>query len=219
MKNRKMPIFLLGSMMLGGIVLTSNSAFASTDTVLTTQQAITKYNTYYNDYVNNELVKVQQYENLNQNIKGSLADQIVERAIWYMNNGYMVYGHGTNSYQQKGIVDCSAFTRLVFGDFGFNITGAARNYNTVGTQINGVKPVQTNGKWSLQGTENLRPGDILTWWAKDSNGNKYISHVAIYMGMMNGQPAVIGTRGDGNPTAIGIVNDFRYWWGSKFLYG
>lgn len=34
---------------------------------------------------------------------------------------------------------------------------------------------------------------------------------------LNGQPAVIGTRGDGNPTAIGIVNNFNYWWGSNFF--
>ena len=57
----------------------------------------------------------------------------------------------------------------------------------------------------------------MTWYRFDASGQKYISHVAIFIGMLNGQPAVIGTRSDGNPTAIGIVNDFRYWWG-EYLF-
>ncbi|MFC4769449.1 NlpC/P60 family protein, partial [Effusibacillus consociatus] len=194
-----------------------NPALASTSDVLAKSEAIQKYKRYYSDYTQEELKYIQQYRDASRNIKGSLGDQIVERAIWYMENGYMVYGHGYNSYQKKGIVDCSEYTKLVYGDFGFNITDVARKYGSVGTRIEGVYPEKVNGKWRLKGTENLRPGDILTWWAKDSKGNKYISHVAIYMGMINGQPAVIGTRSQGNPTAIGIVNNFSYWWGSNFF--
>ncbi|WP_018131650.1 NlpC/P60 family protein [Effusibacillus pohliae] len=211
-------IFLLAAVILGGFgTVLTNPASATTSDVLTRSEAIAKYKKYYADYQKDELVKVQQYRDAYRNIRGSVADQVIERAIWYMDNGYMVYGHGYNSYQTKGLIDCSEFTKLVYGDFGFNITDVARNYGSVGTRITGVYPKKVNGKWKLEGTENLLPGDILTWWGRDSNGKKYIRHVAIYMGMINGQPAVIGTRSDRNPTAIGIVNDFRYWWGSNFF--
>ena len=196
-------------------VMTLSPAFAGAS--MTRNEAIAHYNKYYDAYAKDELVKIQQYRTAYSSIKGSLADQIVERAIWYMENGYMVYGSGYKAYATEGIVDCSNFTSLVYGDFGINLTTTARKYNTVGTRINGVSSKKVNGYWTLQGTQNLLPGDILTWWAKDKNGNKYISHVAIYIGMLNGQPAVIGTRSDGNPTAIGIVNDFRWWWGSNFF--
>jgi len=182
---------------------------------LTTEQAIAQYNRYYDAYTKDELVKVRQYREAYANIKGSLADQIVERAIWYMENGYMVYGHGRKAYAQTGIVDCSNFTSLVYSDFSYTIPTAVREYGTVGTRVEGVYAKKSGKYWTLQGTENLRPGDLMTWWAT-SNGQKYISHSAIFMGMINGQPAVIGTR-SGNPTAIGIVNDFRFWWGSNFF--
>ncbi|GAX91789.1 hypothetical protein EFBL_3480 [Effusibacillus lacus] len=189
---------------------------AAHDNTLSRSEAIAKYKKYYDDYQRDELVKVKQYRDNYQSMNGSLADQIIERAIWYMENGYMVYGHGYKSYEKKGLVDCSEFTKLVYGDFGFKISEVARKYDEVGSKVSGVYPKKVNGKWKLEGTENLRPGDILTWWKKDNNG-KYIGHVAIYMGMLNGEPAVIGTRGDGNPTAIGIVNNFDYWWGEHFF--
>ncbi|MFB4475408.1 hypothetical protein ACDI16_21265 [Oceanobacillus caeni] len=199
--------------------LITNNTFADVLDVTasyTTEQAIERYHKLYNDYQTDELRKIEQYRENYKSIKNSLADKIIERAIWYMENGYTVYGHGLISYHTHGIVDCSEFTRLVYGDFNFPITDVAKDYDLVGTPIEGVKPVKKeNGTWGLKGIENLMPGDILTWWDVDGNGKKFISHVAIYMGELNGQPAVIGTA-DGNPTAIGIVNNFNHWYGSNF---
>lgn len=208
---KKIIAFALGVTM----SLTSYAPIASA-APLTTSEAITKFNKYYDSYKKDELVKVDQYREKYSTIKGSLADQLVERTFWYMHNGYMVYGSGRKAYANTGIVDCSNFVSLVYNDFGYVIPTAVREYGSVGKQITGVSAKKVGSYWSLQGTENLRPGDILTWYKLDSGGNKYISHAAIYMGMLNGQPAVIGTRSSGNPTAIGIVNDFRFWWGSNF---
>jgi hypothetical protein len=56
---------------------------------------------------------------------------MVERAVWYMENGYMVYGH--TKYAATGYIDCSNFVSLVIIKiFGYSVTSAARNYNTVG---------------------------------------------------------------------------------------
>lgn len=125
----------------------------------------------------------------------------------------MVYGHSYRGYKWYGVIDCSNFTSLVYGDFGYNITTTARNYNTVGQKVSGVYSTKVNGTYQLKGTNNLKPGDIFTWYGYD-NGKKYIWHVAIYMGMINGTPAVIGTK-SGRPTAIGIVDDWSYWWGQN----
>lgn len=213
MHTRKLLTVAVAAITISSMLLAP--AFASAS--LTTSQAIVNYKQNYDSFTKDELQKIDQYRSTYSNSKGSLADQIVERAVWYMNNGYMVYGGGYKAYATEGIVDCSNFTSLVYGDFGFAITTAARNYGSVGSNVQGVYAKQVNGYWTLQGTENLRSGDIMTWWKKDSNGNKYIGHVAIYMGQLNGQPAVIGTRSAGNPTAIGIVNDFRWWWGENFF--
>jgi hypothetical protein len=62
--------------------------------------------------------------------------------------------------------------------------------------------------------EAIRPGDIFTFWAEDSNGVKYISHVALYIGKINGQPSIINTV-TGRPSALGIVTNFSYWYGSN----
>ncbi|WP_248924423.1 NlpC/P60 family protein [Paenibacillus hamazuiensis] len=187
----------------------------------TTEQAEQYYEKYYTDYTADELSLVGQYRTANAAIKKSTADRLVERAFWYMQNGYIVYGHGNDSYKQHGIADCSEFVSLVYGDFGYSVTEVAKDYDTVGQKVNGVystTKVYPNGKTynALAGTENLKIGDILTWYKTDAAGNKYISHVAIYIGMLNGQPAVIGTVDQDtgkNPTAIGIINDFRYTWG------
>ncbi|MDD4588778.1 MAG: LysM peptidoglycan-binding domain-containing protein, partial [Heliobacteriaceae bacterium] len=168
-------------------------------------------------YTKDDLVKVAKYRQAYSGIKGSTADNLVERAIWYMDNGYMVYGHQYKGYKDYGIVDCSNFVSLVYSDLGLDITTTAKKYGSVGTRVQGVYSKQVNGKWTIQGTENLKPGDVFTWYAKTQSGSKYISHVAIYIGMIDGQPAVIGTADAGNPTAIGIVNDWRYWWGEKFF--
>lgn len=191
-------------------------ASANTSTVMTTDQAVSNYNANDGAYTKDELMKVDQYRTTYQSMKNSLADQLIERAVWYMNNGYMVYGHGLNSYANQGIVDCSAYVKLVYRDFSFPLPGNPTDQSKTGTSVTGVYSTKVNGVWKLQGTENLLPGDILSWWAIGANGQKYITHTAIFMGSINGQPAVIGTRGPGNPTAIGIVNDFRWWWGEHF---
>lgn len=147
---------------------------------------------------------------------GSPAHRIVGRAIWYMEYGYTVYGH--TSYATTGYIDCSQFVARVYGDFGYKLTWASRKYDTVGRRVYGVyaKKVSGSSRYTLVGTDKLKPGDIFTFWAKDSSGKLYISHVALYMGMINGKPCIINTV-KGRPTALGIVNDFSYWYG-EHLY-
>lgn len=188
----------------------------------TPELAETYYNEFYDDYMLDELKQVDQYRLANAGIKNSTADRLVERAFWYMENGYIVYGGGWKSYLNKGIADCAEFVSLVYGDFGYSMTDVAKNYDSVGSKVEGVYsttavyPDRRVYNW-IAGTENLRIGDILTWYKTDSNtGEKYISHVAIYIGIYNRQPAFIGTENqtaDRNPTAIGIINDVRYTWG------
>lgn len=146
----------------------------------------------------------------------SPAHALVGRAVWYMNYGYMVYGH--KKYWDTGYIDCSNFVSLVYKDFGYNITSAARKYNSVGQAVNGVYVKHQSGsrtKYVLMGTDKLKPGDIFTFWKVDSQGKRYIGHVAIYMGMLNGKPTIIHTV-KGYPTAIGVTNSFTYWYGEHF---
>ncbi len=165
------------------------------------------------DYNKNEKPIV---DSLRISFNGSLAQTLVGRAIWYMEYGYMVYGH--SKYPTTGYIDCSNFVSLVYKDFGYSITSAARNYGQVGVQVAGVSAKKLPGstKYTLVGVEKLKPGDIFTFWAKDAKGNKYISHVALYMGIVNGKPCIINTC-KGNPTAIGIINNFSYWYGSNLF--
>jgi|GEM_PF-1672845 len=190
----------------------SGMAFAATS--YTTSSALSKYNQYINadSYVKDELYNVADFRSKYASMRGTLAYEVVERAIWYMENGYFIYGHGTDAYGKYGYEDCSGFTRLVYGDVGYNITGTSASYNSVGTKVAGVGKQKVNGKWQLTGIENLRIGDIITFQETD-----HIMHVAIYMGTnRDGQPVVIGTRGDGNPTALGTVDSWAYWWGENF---
>lgn len=146
----------------------------------------------------------------------SPAQALVARAIWYMKYGYMVYGH--TKYAATGYIDCSNFVSLVYKDFGYTITSAARKYDTVGRSVAGVYSKNQAGstkKYMLVGIDKLKPGDIMTFWKEDSSGNRYIGHVAIYMGKLNGKPAIIQTC-SGNPTAIGITTSFTYWYGQHF---
>lgn len=146
----------------------------------------------------------------------SPAQALVGRAIWYMNYGYMVYGH--KKYWDTGYIDCSNFVSLVYKDFGYNITSAARKYNTVGRPVSGVYSKRQSGsttKYMLVGVDKLKPGDIFTFWKEDSAGKRYIGHVAIYMGKLNGKPTIIHTV-KGYPTAIGITTSFTYWYGEHF---
>lgn len=146
----------------------------------------------------------------------SPAQVLVARAIWYMKYGYMVYGH--TKYPTTGYIDCSNFVSLVYKDFGYSITSAARKYNTVGSAVSGVysrKQTGSTKKYTLVGVDKLKPGDIMTFWKEDSSGNRYIGHVAIYMGKLNNKPAIIQTC-TGNPSAIGITTSFTYWYGEHF---
>lgn len=142
---------------------------------------------------------------------GSPAQTLVGRAIWYMEYGFMKYGH--TKYPTTGYIDCSNFVSLVYKDFGYSITSAAKNYGSVGVKVEGVygKKISGTSKYTLVGTENLKPGDIFTFWNSDKTK---IGHVAIYMGMINGKPCIINTCSD-RPTAIGIINSFSYWYGSS----
>jgi peptidoglycan hydrolase-like protein with peptidoglycan-binding domain len=147
---------------------------------------------------------------------GSLAQTLVGRAIWYMEYGFMKYG--STKYTTTGYIDCSNFVSLVYKDFGYSITSAAKNYGSVGVKVEGVyaKKVSGTSKYTLVGTENLKPGDIFTFWNSDSPAGTHIGHVAIYMGKINGKPCIINTC-KGRPTAIGIINDFSYWYGSSLI--
>lgn len=182
---------------------------------LTTEEAIAKYKANYDDYFKKELVKVDHYRKTYRNLKGSLADQIVERAIWYMNHGYTVYGHGMNSYHSDGVVDCSGFTKLVFGDFSFELSGVCKRYESIGTRVDGVHHKIVDSYWSIEGVENLKLGDIMTWWKRGPKGTYYIGHVGIYMGQIDGNPMVISTT-KGTTTAIGIISGFKRWYGRNF---
>lgn len=146
----------------------------------------------------------------------SEAQALVARAIWYMENGYMIYGH--TKYWDTGFIDCSNFVSLVYKDLGYKLTSASKNYDQVGQKVPGVysRKIAGTSKYEIVGTENLRPGDIFTFWTDNSDGNgTHIGHVAIYMGMINGKPAIIHTVKN-RPTAIGILTDFRYWYGEHF---
>lgn len=177
---------------------------------------VSTYNSNLADYKQHEVPIVKEFRS---DYNGSLAQAIVGRAIWYMEYGYMVYGH--HKYPTTGFIDCSNFTSLVYKDFGYNITSASRNYNTVGKAVSGVYSKLQPGsktKYMLVGIDKLKPGDIITFWKTNSDGSdKHIGHVAIYMGKINGKPTIIQTV-SGRPTAIGITNSFTYWYGQHF-YG
>lgn len=146
----------------------------------------------------------------------SPAQALVGRAIWYMEYGYMKYGH--TKYASTGYIDCSNFVSLVYKDFGYSITSAAKNYGSVGTKVEGVYSQKIPGslKYTLVGVDKLKPGDIFTFWNSDAPARTHIGHVAIYMGEINGKPCIINTC-SGNPTAIGIINSFSYWYGESLI--
>lgn len=207
--KKKTVAFLMTFTLLLGLITLTNPAVGAAATAST---YIKSYNANYPAYTQLELPIVKAFQAQND---GTLGNAIVARAVWYMENGYMIYGH--SKYPTTGLIDCSNFVSLVYKDFGFQITSAARNYNTVGTKVSGVYSRKKTGssKYELVGTENLKPGDIFTFWKTDSSGNRYIGHVAIYMGKINGKPAIIQTV-SGRPTAIGITNSFSYWYGEHF---
>ncbi len=172
------------------------------------------YRDNYSKYAQNDKVLADAFL---AGYNGSEAQALVARAIWYMENGYMVYGH--SKYWNTGYIDCSNFTSLVYKDLGYTLTSASKKYDTVGTKVPGVysRKIAGTDKYELVGTENLRPGDLFTFWVKDADGSgTHIGHVAIYMGKINGKPAIIQTIA-GRPTAIGILTSFQYWYGEHFM--
>lgn len=153
---------------------------------------------------------------LRASYKGSLAEAVAGRAIWYMEYGFMKYGH--TKYATTGYIDCSNFVSLVYKDFGYSITSAAKNYGTVGVKVQGVyaRKIPGTSKYTLVGVEKLKPGDIFTFWNSDAPAGTHIGHVAIYLGQVNGKPCIINTC-KGRPTAIGIIDSFAYWYGSSLI--
>ena len=206
MFKKTISFFLSILFVIGLIALPVPSAGASTST------NVRNYQVNYPAYAKFELPIVKAFQAQDN---GSKANDIVARAIWYMENGYMVYGH--SKYPTTGYIDCSNFVSLVYKDFGYKVTSAARNYNTVGTKVSGVYSQKISGssKYTLVGVDKLKPGDVFTFWKTDSNGDRYIGHVALYMGKINGKPAIIHTI-NGRPTAIGITTSFTYWYGEHF---
>lgn len=199
---RKIAAFFALTMVLSfGVMVVPSAALAATS-----------YSSPKAEYASHEKPIVDAYRN---SFNGSLAQTIVGRAIWYMEYGYTVYGH--TSYATTGYIDCSQFVSRVYKDFGYSFTGASRKYGSVGWQVQGVyaKKISGSSKYTLVGVNNLRPGDIFTFWKTGSNGT-YIGHVAIYMGVINGKPCILNTC-TGRPTALGIINDFSYWYG-QHLY-
>jgi len=181
---------------------------------VTTPPAATSTYTSSNSHYNSHEKPV--VDSLRASYDGSLAQALVGRAIWYMEYGFMKYGH--TKYPTTGYIDCSNFVSLVYKDFGYSITSAAKNYNTVGVKVEGVysQKIPGSSKYTLVGVEKLKPGDIFTFWNSDSPARTHIGHVAIYMGLVNGKPCIINTC-SGNPTAIGIINSFSYWYGSSLI--
>lgn len=209
---RKLSILVLCLLLLSGLGgIATSSIQASTST----NKYISQYNNNYKNYLKQEVPIINAFR---EQFNGSQAHQIVARAIWYMEYGYMVYGH--SNYVKDGRVDCSNFVSLVFKDYGIKIPTASRKYDSIGKPVKGVhsklQPGSTK-KYMLVGEENLKPGDIFTFWKENADGSdRHIAHVAIYMGKINGKPCIIHTI-SGRPTAIGITNSFRYWYGEHFL--
>ena len=179
-----------------------------------TPPAVTSTYTSNNSHYNSHEKPV--VDSLRASYDSSLAQTLVGRAIWYMEYGFMKYGH--TKYPTTGYIDCSNFVSLVYKDFGYSITSAAKDYNKVGVKVEGVyaQKIPGSSKYTLVGVEKLKPGDIFTFWNSDAPAGTHIGHVAIYMGLVNGKPCIVNTC-DGNPTAIGIINDFSYWYGSALI--
>lgn len=199
-KNRIIAGMVALALVLGMGIFSVPPAMAATSST------ITHYNQHEKPIV----------DTLRANYQGSLAEALVGRAIWYMEYGFMKYGH--TKYATTGYIDCSNFVSLVYKDFGYTITSAAKNYYQVGTKVQGVysKRIPGTSRYTLVGVDKLKPGDIFLFWNSDAPARTHIGHVAIYMGMVNGKPCIINTC-KGHPTAIGIINSFSYWYGSSLI--
>ena len=205
---RKLIIAIILGVMISAFSTSASWAASSTES------RIQRYQDNYAAYLKNDKVIADAFL---AGYNNSEAQALVARAIWYMEHGYMIYGH--YKYGSTGYIDCSIFTALVYKDFGYTITSASRKYPQVGKKVAGVysRKIPGSDKYELVGTENLRPGDVFTFWKEDSDGSgTHIGHVALYMGKINGEPAIIQTI-SGRPTAIGITTSFKYWYGEHFV--
>ncbi|OEF98161.1 SH3 domain-containing protein [Desulfuribacillus alkaliarsenatis] len=217
-KKQKLTALVMSTCLVFASIFVSPISTKEAEAVsITRQQAVEKYHNNLATYNNHEVPIIRAFE---QQYDGSLAHQVVARAIWYMEHGYMVYNFA-GGYPTNGLIDCSNFTQLVYRDFGINMTSRSRDYDKVGTRVPGVSSVRVGTSisgqalYGIQGIENLRPGDIMTYWGGPEN-NKHISSVGIYMGVIDGKPAVLKTM-QNRPTALGIVTNFSYWYGSNFF--
>jgi len=112
---------------------------------------VKNYKKYYPEYQKHDKVLATAFLN---DYNGSEAQALVARAIWYMENGYMIYGH--SKYWDTGFIDCSNFVSLVYKDFGYNITSASRKYDQVGEVIEGVYSRKIKGSTRYRKTKTRR---------------------------------------------------------------
>lgn len=87
----------------------------------------------------------------------NLRNEIVEYALTFVGNKYVL---GGNSLENG--TDCSGFTRLIYGEYGYSIGKVAND------QYHNVNSVSS---------EDLKPGDLVFYGRKG-----HASHVAMYMG-------------------------------------
>lgn len=83
---------------------------------------------------------------------------VVQTALQYMGVPYVYGGNSTTSG-----IDCSAFVKMVYSQFGVNLPRVSRDQANVGTPVTG---------------DDLQPGDRLYFACKHS----YVDHCGIYMG-------------------------------------
>lgn len=100
-----------------------------------------------------------------------LRNAIVAYALQFVGNPYV---HGGRSLETG--TDCSGFTSLVYQHFGYSLSWTPSGQSTQGVQID---------------LSQIQPGDLLFY----SNSQKYLGHVAMYIG--NGQIVHAGTEATG----------------------
>ena len=99
--------------------------------------------------------------------KDALRAAVVAYALQFVGNPYV---HGGRSLVTG--TDCSGFTSLVYQHFGYSLSYTPAGQSEQYTRV----PVST-----------IKPGDLLFY----SNSQKYLGHVALYIG--NGQIVHAGT--------------------------
>lgn len=87
------------------------------------------------------------------------------------------YVWGGTSFERNGGVDCSGFTKLVLGKYGYSIPRTSRDQARSGVKVS---------------RSNLKPGDLVFY---GNNSSGYINHVAIYIG--NGKVIHASNKRDG----------------------